>query len=70
MPSDGGPPRKMLRTARPNWAAMSVKLGSNKADAAKIETHNLKEILHIDVENLCITAEPGVTMLRRQDDDF
>jgi len=58
--SDGR--QRKLRTARPNWAAMSLKLGSNKDDCHLIATSELKQIIAIDVENLTITAEPGVTM--------
>mmetsp|Transcript_24497 Transcript_24497/g.61626 ORF Transcript_24497/g.61626 Transcript_24497/m.61626 type:complete len:629 (+) Transcript_24497:78-1964(+) len=54
--------KNKIRTARPNWAAMSVKLHSNKGEAHKIEVGHLKEILEIDTKNLTVKAEPGVTM--------
>mmetsp|Transcript_5032 Transcript_5032/g.20108 ORF Transcript_5032/g.20108 Transcript_5032/m.20108 type:complete len:573 (-) Transcript_5032:328-2046(-) len=56
-----GRPKK-LRTARPNWAAMSTKLSSNKDDANKISTVALNHILELDEENMTITCEPMVTM--------
>mmetsp|Transcript_22729 Transcript_22729/g.22928 ORF Transcript_22729/g.22928 Transcript_22729/m.22928 type:complete len:609 (-) Transcript_22729:1029-2855(-) len=52
----------ILRTARPNWAAMSTKLSSNKGDSHRIMTHDLTSILSVDFENMTITAEPGVNM--------
>ena len=54
--------QKTLRTARPNYLSMSTKLGSNKGDSYRIQTGHLNRILSIDVDNLRITAEPGVTM--------
>jgi FAD/FMN-containing dehydrogenase len=51
-----------LRTARPNWASMSLKLGSNKGECHLVETGHMNEILLVDVENLTLVAEPGVTM--------
>ena len=53
---------RKLRTARPNFAAMSTKLGSNKGEAWKINTGHMKDILDVDVEHMTLTAEPGVTM--------
>ena len=54
--------QRTLRTARPNYLSMSTKLGSNKGDSYRIQTGHLNRILSIDVDNLRITAEPGVTM--------
>jgi len=50
-----------LRTARPAWAGMSTKLGG-KADSHKLEVRHMNRILHVDEENLTVTAEPSVTM--------
>lgn len=54
--------QKMLRTARPNWAAMSTKLASNKGDANRINVSQLNHILQVDREAMTITCEPSVTM--------
>jgi len=54
--------RLKMRTARPNWAAMSTKLGSNKADSCQIRTSHLDHILEVDEENMSIRAEPSVNM--------
>ena len=62
-----------LRTARPNWAQMSLKLGSNKEEGGKgsrdasqsqhkIQTSHLHHILSICPEKMTITCEPSVTM--------
>ena len=51
-----------LRTARPNWASMSLKLGSNKGECHLIETGHMNEILSVNAEDLTLVAEPGVTM--------
>ena len=52
----------VLRTARPNWQAMSVKLASNKGDSCRIDTSPLSHILEVDTVGMTLTAEPGVTM--------
>ena len=49
-----GRPKK-LRTARPNWSAMSTKLSSNKESCELISTAHLNHILNIDQENMTIT---------------
>ena len=54
--------KRRLRTARPNWASMSTKLGSTKGEAHLIKAVHMKDILEVDVDNLTLTAEPGVTM--------
>lgn len=54
--------QRRLRTARPNWQSMSLKLGSNKGECHLVNVGHLDEILEIDADNLTITAEPGVTM--------
>lgn len=51
-----------LRTARPNWASMSLKLGSNKGECHLVRTSHMDNILNLDVANLMVRAEPGVTM--------
>lgn len=51
-----------LRTARPNWASMSLKLGSNKASCHLIEISHMNDVLELDADNLTATVEPGVTM--------
>ena len=53
---------KLLRTARPNWQAMSLKLGSNKDECHLIHVSHLDEILAVDGDELTLVAEPGVTM--------
>ena len=50
-----------LRTARPAWASMSTKIGC-KTDCYKIEMRHLNRILHVDEDNLTVSAEPFVTM--------
>ena len=59
--NDAGRPKR-LRTARPNWQSMSLKLGSNKGECHLIKVSHLDEILEVDVDNLTLRAEPGVTM--------
>jgi Delta24-sterol reductase len=59
--NEQGRPRQ-LRTARPNWAAMSTKRESNKESCALISTSHLNHILEIDEKNLTITCEPRVSM--------
>ena len=59
--NDAGRPKR-LRTSRPNWQSMSLKLGSNKGECHLIKVAHLDEILEVDVDNLTLTAEPGVTM--------
>lgn len=54
--------KQKMRTARPNWAAMSTKLSSNKGDAHRVHTLHLDRILSVDTDRMEITAEPGVTM--------
>ena len=54
--------QKRMRTARPNWAAMSTKLGSNKADSHRIRTSHLDHILEVDEQAMTITCEPSVNM--------
>jgi hypothetical protein len=54
--------KSTMRTARPNWAAMSTKLSSNKGSAHQIATHELSHILEVDTEKMTIRAEPCVTM--------
>ena len=54
--------KQRMRTARPNWAAMSLKLGSNKASSHQVRTHHLNRILKVDEEAMTLRAEPGVTM--------
>ena len=54
--------KQKMRTARPNWAAMSLKLGSNKAENCRIRTHHLDQILCLDEEALTLRCEPAVTM--------
>lgn len=54
--------KQRMRTARPNWAAMSTKLGSNKGDAHRIDTSFLNHILDVNEEAMTITCEPGVNM--------
>ncbi|CAE7366464.1 unnamed protein product [Symbiodinium microadriaticum] len=54
--------KKKLRTARSNWQAMSTKLSSNKGNEEKIQMPKMYHILHVDEENMTVTAEPGVTM--------
>jgi hypothetical protein len=49
-----GRPKK-LRTARPNWSAMSTKLSSNKESCELISTAHLNHILQIDQEHMTIT---------------
>lgn len=56
-----GRPEK-LRTARPNWQGMSIKLGSNKGAAHRIHTQHLNHIIAVDTEKMTITAEPSVNM--------
>lgn len=51
-----------MRTARPNWAGMSTKLGSNKGDATKIDCSFMNHIVAVDEEAMTITCEPGVNM--------
>lgn len=51
-----------MRTARPNWASMSTKLGSNKGAAYKVELHHLDHILSVDDVNLILKCEPAVNM--------
>lgn len=53
---------KKIRTSRPNWAAMSTKLASNKEDANKIALGHMNHILNVDYTNKTIKCEPGVTM--------
>ncbi len=65
-----GKTRKM-RTARPNWAAMSTKLDSNKGKSFRVKIGHLNHILELDLqgdgikgspyETPTITVEPGVT---------
>lgn len=52
----------VMRTARPNWASMSTKLGSNKGDSTRIRTGQLDHIVQVDEEAMTITAEPAVNM--------
>lgn len=59
---DKGGRKQKMRTARPNWASMSTKLGSNKGDSHRIHVSHLNHILDIDEENMTITCEPCVTM--------
>ena len=54
--------QRTLRTARPNWASMSLKLGSNKGASHLVKTGHMNEILRVDADNLALVAEPGVTM--------
>lgn len=54
--------KKKMRTARPNWAAMSMKRGSNKQDSHMIKSSHLNHILKIDKEKMTITCEPAVNM--------
>jgi delta24-sterol reductase len=53
---------QLLRTAKPNWAAMSTKLGSNKASCSLIKVTHMRDVLHIDREALTVRVEPGATM--------
>jgi delta24-sterol reductase len=53
---------KPLRTARPNWAAMSTKLSSNKEACELISVTHLNHILNINKDKMEITCEPMVTM--------
>jgi len=53
---------KKMRTARPNWNSMSLKLGSNKQNSSKIPVGHLDHILSIDEAGMTITCEPGVNM--------
>jgi delta24-sterol reductase len=59
---DEGGRKQKMRTARPNWAGMSTKLGSNKQNSHQIYTGHLNHILEVDEENMTITAEPAVNM--------
>ncbi len=59
--NEAGRPGK-LRTARPTWASMSTKLGSGKVNSYLLEVRHMNRILHVDEENLTVTAEPSVTM--------
>lgn len=52
---------KKLVTARPTWKTMSNRKSNFKDDCVQIPL-NLKDILHLDKENLTITVEPMVTM--------
>jgi len=54
--------KQKMRTARPNWAGMSTKLGSNKQNSHQIYTGHLNHILEVDEENMTVTAEPAVNM--------
>ena len=54
--------KKLLRTARPNWASMSTKLSSNKEDCQLINMSHLNHILEINEQEMSITCEPGVNM--------
>eukprot|EP00939_MAST-03C_sp_MAST-3C-sp1_P004071 g4071.t1 len=62
---------RKMRTARPNWAAMSTKLDSNKGKSFLVQIGHLNRILALDLdgngkvgsahEHPTITVEPGVT---------
>ena len=62
---------RKMRTARPNWAAMSTKLDSNKGKSFLVQLGHLNHILALDLdgdgkagspfEHPTITVEPGVT---------
>ena len=54
--------KRKLRTARPNWAQMSLTLGSNKGDAHCIKTGHLNHILEVNEEDMTVTCEPAVNM--------
>lgn len=63
--------KRKMRTARPNWAAMSTKLDSNKGKSFLVQIGHLNRILAVDFkgdgkpgspyEHPTITMEPGVT---------
>ena len=51
-----------LRTARPNWAAMSTKLSSNKGNAHCVPVTQLDHILELNLDEMSVTCEPNVNM--------
>ncbi len=54
--------KKRMCTAHPNWAAMSTKLRSNKADSYRVCTSHLDHIFEVDEQAMTITCEPSVNM--------
>src|SRR5690554_870363 len=56
-----GRPRPM-RTARPNWAGMSIRVASNKNENHLVHVEHLNHILELDTEAMTVTVEPRVTM--------
>jgi Delta24-sterol reductase len=54
--------KNKLRTSRPNWAAMSTKLASNKEGCNLIDIGDMSHILDVDYKKKLIKCEPGVTM--------
>lgn len=54
--------RRPMRTARPNWAGMSIRVASNKQDSHLVQVDHLNHILELDTDAMTVTVEPRVTM--------
>jgi hypothetical protein len=52
----------VMRTARPNWASMSTKLGSNKGGSFKVDVSHLDHLVSLDEANWTLTCEPAANM--------
>lgn len=52
--------KRLMRSLRPAWKGMSVKLLDNKKENHLIDLRALNHILKLDINNMTVTCEPGV----------